>query len=922
VPAAPLASGSQQAVEQLPRGVYRTEPMGQAPTGRASRSPRRPHFPAPPLEEVYVFQDSLDGHPIADEGSWTHYDNSGGPTAWHIDTVFACTNHAWWCGMVDSSWIYDSNRAGYDNNWTQILDNSVDLRGTPPGTVVTLSFNYRIKAESGYDGGVVQVGDLTEIYLDLASFTGATPAGGGCGFYSVTIPESTWTGWNNYPGGGRPQQFRFVFTSDGRNSSADGLYDGDGWIIDNVTVTAGAVTKFSDDMESGMGSWNRTTLPAVGDYYALANNVATEDLCTDNRTNVWVDWDPVNFALIPRLDDRLNTPPVFVNRSSEVLVAFDIYRNLPLDACFYYSLNYRTRNAGAPWGLWRDPTGLLYYGSSKDWIRQKVVLPEAGGKDTVQVQFIVKDWGPVFCGGSTAFANVYPLFDNIAIGVKATAPPVFIQRDLDLFNDTFRTTTFFSNDNFNTPLGDSAVVQVSTSRGYKNGFMYYRFNNGSWNSLALQQSAPSLPTYRWADVPPGAYAAGTKLEYYFAVTDSADSVGYLPAKAPLTQTYFSASILPLKTAINPVLGCTDSLAQILFINDNAGRETEATIAKALTAQGYKFDTWDVNGPTSGAGNTPGGPPAGDPFYFWPPASTNDLLRYSTIIWHAGSLSQYTLRQTDQALFQSWIQQAGKNRNLLIVGDNVAWELIVLNQNYNSFLDFTMGARYLRNLWENTPQDTLHPVVTGYAGSPSAGRFMHANSDCPFIEDFDLIGTATSAPSRGKSGNFLKYPNTLAAATRFATKYTPVGLDSARTLMMAFNYNNIEETGERYRLIKNIMTDYFQVPACYYPTAVEDDPTPGAPPLPSRLFQNAPNPFNPATAIRYSLTNAGWATIRVYSVGGALVRTLVDKHHAAGVYTVRWDGKDDSARRLPSGVYFYKLETAWGAKDAKKLLMLK
>ena len=141
-------------------------------------------------------------------------------------------------------------------------------------------------------------------------------------------------------------------------------------------------------------------------------------------------------------------------------------------------------------------------------------------------------------------------------------------------------------------------------------------------------------------------------------------------------------------------------------------------------------------------------------------------------------------------------------------------------------------------------------------------------------------------------------------------------------MMAFNYNNIEETGERYRLIKNLMTDYFQVPACYYPTAVEDDPTAGAPPLPSKLFQNAPNPFNPATSIRYSLTNAGWATIRVYSVGGALVRTLVDKHHAAGVYTVRWDGKDDSARRLPSGVYFYKLETAWGANDAKKLLMLK
>ena len=923
--AAPLAEGQKQTEQPAP-GVYRVEAVGETPTGRVSRSSRRPLFPSPPVDEVYVFQDSLDGHPLDDEGGWTHYDNSGGPTAWHIDTVLGCSGHSWWCGMVDSSWIYDTNRAGYDNSWTQYLQNSVNLAGVPTGTTVTISFTYRFKAEPNFDFGRVQVQDPVEDWVGVggisSTFTGEMPPGGGCGFFSAVIPESTWMGWNNGPNGPTPMPFRFSFTSDIAYSSADGLYQGDGFVIDDVQITAGATVKFFDDMESGMGSWTRTTLPPVGDYYNLANNVITEDLCTNNRTNVWVDWDPVVFSLVPRLDDRLLTPPVFVNRSSEVLVAFDVYRNLPLEDCFYYSVNYRYRNAGQAWGLWRDPTGLLYYGSSKDWIRQKIILPEAAGKDSVQVMFIVKDYGQIYCGGPVAASNVYPLFDNVAIGIKQIAPPIFIQRDLDLFNDTFRTTAFFGNDNFNTPQGDSAVVQVSTSRGYKNGFMYYRFNNGSWSSVALTQSAPSLPTYRYADVPPLAYPAGTNLQYYFAVTDSADSVGYLPKNAPSTQTYFQAAILPLKTAINPVLGCTDSLAQILFINNNAGRETESSLAKAMTAQGYKFDTWDVNSPTSGAGNTPGGSPASDPYYHWPGATTNDLLRYSTIIWHAGSLSQYTLRPPDEALFQSWIQQPGKNRNLYIVGDNVSWELTVLGQDYNSFLDFTMGARYLRNLWENFPQDTLRPVITGYAGTPTNGRLMHANSDCPFIEDFDLLATSSGAPSRGKSGNFLKYPNGFPAATRFATKYVSFGPDSARSILQAFNYNNIEEFGERVSLIKNVLTDYFQVPACYYPTAVEDDPTSGAPALPSKLFQNAPNPFNPETTIRYSLTNAGWATIRVYGVGGGLVRTLVDRHHAAGVYTVRWDGKDDQGRRLSSGVYFYKLETAWGANDAKKLLMLK
>ena len=919
-------SASAQSSDAPARHVYRTEPPWVPPPAAQSGSKARgrPQLPAPPpVEEVYVFTDSLDGRPLDDEGGWTHYDNSAGPTAWHLDTFLACNTTAWWCGLTDSSWTGDSNRKGYANSWDQFLENKVNLAGMPPGTPVTFSFDYRINVEQGYDYGVLQVNDVEDLWIEFGRFTGKAPnSPNGCASFSVQIPDTLVQKWLNLPGGPQPIPFRFVFHSDIEYSSEDGLYNGDGWIIDNIEVEADYI-RFFDNMENGMGAWTRTTLPGVGDYFQIASNVTTEDVCTDNRSNIWVDWDPVTLSVVPRLDNRLITPPVDIDRSSQVLVAFDIYRNLPLNACFYYSLNYRSKNVGdANWGSWVDPTGLLYYGQSKDWIRQKVELVGAGGKDSVEVMFIVKDYGPIYCGGSTGYANIYPLFDNVAIGVRAVTPPVFVQRDLDLFNDTFRTTAFFANDNFNTPQGDSAVVSVSTPRGYKNGFMHYRFNGGSWASIALQQSDPALPSYRYADVPTANYPAGTVLQYYFAVTDSTDSTSYLPKFATQTQTYFEASILPVKSATNPSLGCTDSLAQILFINNNNGRETEPYIASALKAQGYKFDTWDVNGPTSGAGNTPGGSPAGDPFYAWPGATTNDLLRYSTIIWHAGSLTQYTLRKPDQALFQSWIQQPGKNRNLFIAGDNVAWDLISGGQDHNSFLSFTMGTSYLRDIWENTPQDTLHPIVTGLPTSPSAGRSMHVSTDCPGMEKTDLLYVHTSAPSRGKAGDFLRYPNNFPAAIRFATKYVSFGSDSARSVMMGFNWNLIEETGERLRLIKNIMWDYFQVPACFYATAVGDDAAVETPRISDRLFQNAPNPFNPETVIRYSVANSGRVAIRVYSVSGSLVRTLIDGHHPPGQFSVRWDGRNDHGEPLASGVYFYKLETAAGARDSKKLIMLK
>jgi FlgD Ig-like domain len=873
---------------------------------------------APPLEEVYVFQDSLDGLSLDDEGGWTHYDNSGGPPAWHIDTFQAWSGHAWWCGRVDSTWIYDSNRAGYDNSWTQMLQNKAIMVGRTAGSPVKLTFSYRINVEKDFDRGIVQIEDIDDLWLDFATVTGKIPnQASGCDSMTIVVPDSLiskWGGW--FP-------FRFVFESDISNSSADGQYDGDGWIIDNVRVNDGTGTVFFyDNMENGPGAWIPTTNPAAGDYWTLEHNVTTEDLCTDNRTNVWADYDQGTLTLVPWLDDRLITPSVAINRSATVLVAFDVYRNLPLNACFYYSINFRTRNVGANWGPWTDPTGLLYYGSTKDWIRQKVPLVGAGGRDSVQVMFIVKDYGQIYCGGPTSASGVYPFFDNIGIGILQTAPPSFVTRDLDLFQDTFRTTAFWNDDNFNTPLGDSVAVSVNASRGYKTGYMYYRFNSGSFTAVPLQLCEPSLPNDRFADVPPGNYPGGTVLQYYFAVTDSVDSTAYYPINAPSTQKYLTASILPVKTATNPALGCTDSLATILFVNNNYGRETEASIAKALTAQGFKFDTWDVNGPTTGAGNTPGGSPAGDPFYFWPASSVNDLLRYSTIIWHAGSLAQLTIQPQDEALIQSWIQQPGKSRNFWLAGDDVAHDLIVQGADYNSFLSFTVGASYTRDLWENFPQDTLHPVVQGLAGTPTAGRNMHVNSDCPIIEKFDLIAVSSSALSRGKTGTFLKWPNNFPASTRFATKYVSFGSDSARSVFESFNFNDIEEGGERLQLVKNIMTGYFGIPNCYYASAVDEDASSGAPPVPDVLFQNAPNPFNPETTIRYSVSTAGKTAIRIYSVSGALVRTLVDRYHAPGIYSARWDGRDGSGRTLASGVYFYRLETTSGVVDSKKLLMLK
>lgn len=69
----------------------------------------------------------------------------------------------------------------------------------------------------------------------------------------------------------------------------------------------------------------------------------------------------------------------------------------------------------------------------------------------------------------------------------------------------------------------------------------------------------------------------------------------------------------------------------------------------------------------------------------------------------------------------------------------------------------------------------------------------------------------------------------------------------------------------------------------------------------------PNPFNPSTEIPYALPVEGAVTLKIYSLIGQEVRTLVDAIQAPGRYVAAWDGKDEFGRDAASGIYLYRLQ---------------
>jgi hypothetical protein len=80
------------------------------------------------------------------------------------------------------------------------------------------------------------------------------------------------------------------------------------------------------------------------------------------------------------------------------------------------------------------------------------------------------------------------------------------------------------------------------------------------------------------------------------------------------------------------------------------------------------------------------------------------------------------------------------------------------------------------------------------------------------------------------------------------------------------------------------------------------------PAPVTLAQNAPNPFNPMTAIRFSVPAPGRnVTLRLFDVSGREIRTLLRDEKVSGARTVTWDGLDGTGRPAASGVYIYRLD---------------
>jgi len=87
-----------------------------------------------------------------------------------------------------------------------------------------------------------------------------------------------------------------------------------------------------------------------------------------------------------------------------------------------------------------------------------------------------------------------------------------------------------------------------------------------------------------------------------------------------------------------------------------------------------------------------------------------------------------------------------------------------------------------------------------------------------------------------------------------------------------------------------------------------------------LLQNYPNPFNPSTNIAFYLPMSQQVSLEIFNVLGQKIRTLFSGFLPAGSHNYRWNGRNDQGKKVPAGVYFYRLQSSEKEMTKKMQLM--
>jgi hypothetical protein len=456
-------------------------------------------------------------------------------------------------------------------------------------------------------------------------------------------------------------------------------------------------------------------------------------------------------------------------------------------------------------------------------------------------------------------------------------------------------------------------------------------------------------------LPDYAFTPGTQIEYFITGRFIGQTeMHFLPDTSG--GFFFEYEILPsMRWAGEP--GESDIVWPCILYWDAYNRGAQPFIEAALEmivppvpGDGPNHDRFDHFGSASGFGGAsiyrPGPGREGG-------GTLVQLLGYKVIILNTGDFGRGVLNEIDMIGVEDWLgatvcDGAINRQGFIANGDKVA---AVIEQHGMSVLTGTLGAGidcspYREpNCPAGTPSDSsfcVSLIEPSGAAYPPLGSYYALGNGCPNTFTFSVLFPTGGIGNR----NWWDYDG--GPGGKGVVSFAQVVNDQSgetgnfRSVVDGYSYHHITTTfnpeteecevdfdGRVEAAANEISAALDWIFDGEVPTYCTPCPDPSdAPDVGStvavkvnRLYQNEPNPFNPRTAIRFSVATRGTVELSIYDVGGRLVNTLVDRPMDAGLHNVVWDGTDSEGHKVGSGIYWSQLKVGDYISN-KKMVLLK
>jgi hypothetical protein len=650
-------------------------------------------------ETLWIFDADFEDL-TGDNAGWTSLDMSGTleiTNYWHKDTIRIngfehLGDSTWWCGTYNNCW---RQPRGYGNDWFCCLSRELPLSSwSEPGDEIIFEWDQRLAMENEYDYGHFEVSDdggsawTTIAVFNNPGFAG-TP-GRSCD-WDCMIPECEGHQWKQLDDYAGSDVFvRYRFESDCAYSSQD-QYDNppqspclDGaWQLDNFTLSVNDTVRWYDDCESpGDNGWVHDSIPGQGQTGVVFERVFEPDIL---RPPWYCFWRPEGWWMAAldseggRMVDGQNSwllsPPIDISGADGLVAKWDYWFECPRESndlrqlwlavsesaeCLYDNPLFTQATPasyGGPWvgretadwdnWAWGDWLGI-------NWRLWNEEPPEPGAEHM------------------TGF-----MLDRQRVGVPVGGPPTEWDYSIwDRFHDTF---------DIDEALSDEVLIGISDVDGIVSAFIVASSDAGqTWESIPLTDISPS--TDEWLVDPLVSHiASSTEIWYYFEATDGAGNVRTHPKYAP--DAYYEFSILPILGSVtDPAILLVDKHGRLIRNEDGEFRQTsESYFREALDILGFEYDVYDVEVPSGSTDQSNGPDSAGYKYY-------------DTQIWFTHDFNAYTIKRFDQVNLINWLGQAddGKERNLLLTGNDVGYELVEVEEETLDFYSQWLASEYLSN----------------------------------------------------------------------------------------------------------------------------------------------------------------------------------------------------------------------------------